>query len=75
MSEHDPHHPLVRSLKGCGHGVLFTDYCRDCEIVQLHDQYKRAVRTVMFVRNRLRAMGQPLPGMTSLPATQEPRHD
>lgn len=28
MSEHDPHHPLVRSLKGCGHGVLFTDYCR-----------------------------------------------
>ena len=67
---HDAQHPLVRTLKGCGHGVLFSDYCRDCEIVGLQDQYKQAIKTVMRVRNRLRALGEPLPGMTSLPTTQ-----
>jgi len=64
---HDGQHPYVRTLKGCGHGVLFTDYCRDCEIVQLKDQYRRAVRTVQQVRDRLRVLGQPMPGQTSLP--------
>lgn len=55
----------VRTLKGCGHGVLFTDYCRDCEIVGLQEQYKNAIRTVQSVRDRLRVLGQPMPGQTS----------
>ena len=67
--EHDPNHPFVRTLKGCGHGVLFTDYCRDCEIVALRERYRTAIRTVQEVRNRLRALGQPLPGQTSSPRT------
>ncbi len=64
---HDGQHPYVRALKGCGHGVLFTDYCRDCEIVELQERYRNAVRTVQSVRDRLRVLGQPMPGQTSLP--------
>lgn len=63
--EHDPHHRLVRTLKGCGHGVLFMNYCKDCEIVSLQEQYRSAVRTVQSVRDRLRVLGQPMPGQTS----------
>lgn len=66
MRDHDPNHPYVRTMKGCGHGVLFADYCVDCEIVSLQDQYKRAIRTVQSVRDRLRVLGAPLPGNTSL---------
>ncbi len=62
MREHDPNHPLVRQLKGCGHGVLFTDYCADCEVVSLNAEYKQAIKTVQRVRNRLRQLGRPLPG-------------
>ena len=69
---HDGQHPYVRTLKGCGHGVLFTDYCRDCEIVKLQEQYKNAIRTVQSVRDRLRVLGQPMPGQTSLPKDQTP---
>lgn len=65
LRDHDPHHPYVLRMVGCGHGRLFTDYCRECEIVELKEQYKNAVRTVQLVRNRLRQMGQPLPGETS----------
>lgn len=64
--EHDGHHPFVRKLIGCGHGVLFTDYCRDCEIVGLMDEYKRAIKTVQRVRDRMRVIGSPMPGQTSL---------
>lgn len=56
---HDPNHPYVRRLVGCGHGVFFQNYCRDCEIVGLREQYRMAVQTVMRVRNRLRALGEP----------------
>lgn len=63
--EHDPNHPYVRKLIGCGHGVLFTDPCVDCEIVGLQDEYRRVVRTVQRVRDRLRVLGVPLPGHTS----------
>jgi|GEM_PF-2936314 len=63
--EHDPNHPYVRSFRGCGHGRLFTEPCQDCEIVNLHDEYRRAVRTVQRVRDRLRVLGSPLPGNTS----------
>ncbi|MFX3574168.1 hypothetical protein [Ralstonia mannitolilytica] len=65
LKPHDPNHPYVRTLKGCGHGVLFTDYCVDCEVVSLYDQYKQAVRTVQSVRNNLRRLGYPLPGFAS----------
>ena len=64
---HDPNSSLVRSRKGCGHGVLFTEYCRDCEIVGLQEQYRQAIRIVQRVRNRMRALGQPMAGETSLP--------
>lgn len=60
--EHDPKHPYVARFVGCGHGRLFTEYCIDCEVVGLHEQYRSAVRTVQSVRNRLRQMGAPLPG-------------
>jgi hypothetical protein len=49
-------------LIGCGHGILFKDYCIDCEIVGLNSQYKDAVKTVQKVRNRLRELGVSLPG-------------
>lgn len=64
---HNPNHPYVLRLVGCGHGVLFTDYCRDCEIVGVMEQYNRAVRTIAQCRNQLRRLGAPLPGQTSLP--------
>lgn len=60
--EHDPNHPYVRRLVGCGHGVLFTDYCRDCEIVSIKTRYKSAIRTVQSCRNELRRLGVKLPG-------------
>lgn len=74
MAEHDPNHQYVRRMIGCGHGVLFTDYCRDCEIVQLRESYNRAIRTVAQVRDRLRQLGAPLAGYTSTMhrATGEP---
>ena len=60
--EHDPNHPYVRKFIGCGHGVLFTDYCRDCEIVSVKERYKTAIRTVQSCRNELRRLGVKLPG-------------
>lgn len=62
LRQHDAQHPYVRSLKGCGHGRLFSEPCVDCEIVGLRQQYKDAVQTVMRVRNKLRELGAPLPG-------------
>lgn len=63
--DHQPAHPYVRKMIGCGHGVLFDDYCKDCEIVALQEQYRNAVRTVQRVRDRLRVLGSPMPGQTS----------
>lgn len=72
MSEHDPNHPYVRKMIGCGHGVLFTDYCKYCEIVSVIERYKTAIRTVQHCRNDLRRLGVAVPVMTTLPArTQE----
>lgn len=65
LREHNPNHPYVHSMKGCGHGRLFTEPCVDCEIAGLQDEYRRAVRTVQRVRDRLRVLGAPLPGATS----------
>lgn len=59
---HDPSHPYVRKLIGCGHGRLWSEECVDCEIVGLRRQYKDAIKTVMRVRNRLRKLGAPMPG-------------
>lgn len=59
---HDQHHRYVLTMRGCGHGVLFRDYCRDCEIVQLTEQYRNAVRTVQRVRDRMRVLGSPMHG-------------
>ena len=65
MRDHDPNHPYVRRLIGCGHGVLFSEPCVECEIVGLLDEYKRALKTVMRVRDRMRQLGRPIPGRTS----------
>lgn len=65
MTTHDPTHPYVRKLIGCGHGVLFKDYCRDCEIVGLQERYRTAVRTIQRVRDRMRELGEPMPGRTA----------
>lgn len=75
MKKHDPNHPYVRKWIGCGHGVLFTDYCKDCEIVAVQEQYKNAIRTVQRCRNELRRLGVPAPGQTSLPAHQPVHED
>ena len=65
MIEHNPDHPYVRKMVGCGHGRLFTEPCNECEIAALKDEYRRAVRTVQRVRDRLRVLGAALPGQTS----------
>lgn len=65
LKPHDPNHPYVRKLIGCGHGRLFSEPCRDCEIVKLYAQYRDAVKTIARVRNELRRLGAPLPGYTS----------
>lgn len=78
MSNHNPNHPYVQKFIGCGHGVLFTDYCKDCEIVSVQERYKNAIRTVQFCRNELRRLGVKVPGQTSLPVhqpVQVPVHD
>ena len=62
---HDPKHPLLQALKGCGHGRTWKEPCRECEIVGLHSEYGSAVRTVQRVRDRLRVLGAPMPGQTS----------
>ena len=58
MKPHDPNHPYVRRLVGCGHGVLFKDYCKDCEIVGLLSQLADAKRTVERTTKRLRSLGE-----------------
>lgn len=65
MIEHNPNHPYLRRLVGCGHGRLWAEPCPECEIAGLMDEYTRAVRTVARVRDRLRVLGAPMPGMTS----------
>ena len=67
LREHDPSHPYVTKMIGCGHGRLFSEECVDCEIVRLMDEYKCAARTIARVRDRMRVLGAPMPGMTSLP--------
>ena len=62
MRDHDPNHPYVRKLIGCGHGRTWGDECVECEIAGLLRQYKDAIKTVQRVRNRLRKLGAPLPG-------------
>ena len=44
LKPHDSRHPYVASLKGCGHGVLFKDYCKDCDIVSTLSMYESAIR-------------------------------
>ena len=66
LKPHNPDHPYVRRFVGCGHGVLFTDYCKDCEIVSLQSTYKSAIRQVQACRDGLRRLGVALPGQTSL---------
>ena len=65
MRDHDPNHPYLRKMVGCGHGRLFSEPCVDCEVVGLMDEYKRAVKTVQRVRDRMRQLGCPMPGQTS----------
>jgi hypothetical protein len=65
MSKHDPNHSFVRKLIGCGHGVLFDDYCKDCHIIWVMDQYKQAVKTIARCRDDMRRLGVPLPGQSS----------
>lgn len=72
MSEHDPNHPYVKKFIGCGHGVLFSDYCKACEIVSVQERYKNAIRTVQHCRNDLRRLGVAVPGQTSLPTKETP---
>ena len=59
--EHDPNHPYARRFVGCGHGVLFKDYCRDCEIVLIKQRYKYASRTIQSCRDELKRLGVELP--------------
>ena len=66
LKPHNPDHPYVRRFVGCGHGVLFTDYCKDCEIVSLQNTYKSAIRRVQACRDELRRLGVALPWQTSL---------
>ena len=61
MRDHDPNHPYARKLIGCGHGVLYSEPCADCEAVGLMNEYRRAVKTVQRVRDRMRQLGRPLP--------------
>ena len=72
---HDAMHPYVTKLVGCGHGVLFSDYCQDCEIVDLQRQYRDAVRRVQYIRDRMRVIGRSMPGQTSLAAIDNARKD
>lgn len=62
MIPHNPDHPYLRRLVGCGHGRLWKEPCRECEIAGLMDEYKHAVRTVARVRDRMRVLGVPMPG-------------
>ena len=59
--EHDPNHPYLRRMVGCGHGVLFKDHCRDCEIVLIKARYRSAVQTMRLCRDKLDWLGVVLP--------------
>lgn len=63
MSEvpYDPEHPYVRRFVGCGHGKLFSEYCRDCVIVSLKERYLNALKTVRKCRDDLHRLDIPLP--------------
>ena len=58
---YDPNHPYVRRLVGCGHGRLFSEPCIDCEVVGLMEKYRRAVRDIERVKERMKQLGRPMP--------------
>ena len=66
---HDPNHPYVRRLVGCGHGRLFTEPCVDCEVVGLMEKYRGAMRDIERVKARMQQLGRPMPDQ------QEKSHD
>lgn len=72
MIEHDPNHPYLRRLVGCGHGRLWAEPCPECEIAGLMDEYTRAVRTVARVRDRLRAPERRSPARTTADTSGPP---
>ena len=65
IRDNDPTHPYVRTLKGCGHGRLFSEPCVDCEVIGLMDEYRRAVKTVRRIRDRMRQLGRQIPEQTN----------
>ena len=67
MKPHDAKHPYVLKFIGCGHGVLFSDPCVDCELASLHDQYNRAVKTISKIQGRLKELGEPVGGYVPRP--------
>lgn len=58
MKPHDPRHPYVLKFIGCGHGVLFSQPCVDCELVGLQDEYNRAVKTIARIEARVAKLGE-----------------
>lgn len=56
--EHNPDHPYIKRFVGCGHGVLFRDYCRECEIIALIQEMKAAQRALVRTRARLQILGR-----------------
>ena len=74
MRDHDPNHPYARQFIGCGHGVLYSEPCVDCEVVSLMNEYRRAVKTVQRVRDRMRQLGRPLPEIAAETALRQADH-
>ena len=74
MRDHDPNHPYARQFIGCGHGVLYSEPCVDCEAVGLMNEYRRAVKTVQRVRDRMRQLGRPLPEIAAETALRQADH-
>lgn len=72
MIEHNPDHPYLRRLVGCGHGRLWAEPCPECEIAGLIDEYKRAVRTVARVRDRPMLPTAWMPAACPCPRTWRP---
>lgn len=59
---YDQNHPYIGRFIGCGHGKLFTEPCVDCEVIALTEDYRLSIKALVRARDRLHAIGAPLPG-------------
>ena len=49
---------ILPADKGCSHGKLWAEYCRECEIIDTRRMRDEGVRRVAMLNERLAKLGE-----------------